>query len=118
MKAENPVFNKLLEAIDSSLSDVQRLFDEYQKNYFTYRPPEFFCLELNGEAGELANLEKKLWKGKAVDKSSLADETADVFIALFNYANSRQIDIKSALINKLRKIEKTRIELAQRNQSY
>jgi len=118
MKDKNLLLAELIGAIERSIPEIQKLFNDYQDKYFMRRPPEFFCLELNGEAGELANLEKKLWKGKKVDKSSLADEVADVFIALFNYANSRQIDIKSALIKKLNTIEKIRLELAERNEKY
>ncbi|MGB9852405.1 MAG: hypothetical protein ACPLPX_06025 [Candidatus Kapaibacteriota bacterium] len=111
-------FDNLLEAINSMLPEIQRLFDEYQNNYFPKRPPEFFCLELNGEAGELANAEKKIWKGKPISTELLADEAADVFIALLNYVNSRKIDLTSALIEKLKLIEEKRIILASKGENY
>ncbi len=118
MTKGNKTFEKLLNSIENFLPEIQNSFDEYQKAFFPYRPPEFFCLELNGEAGELANNEKKLWKGKMVEKEHLSDEAADVFIALVNYANSRQIDLKSALLKKLEKIEKTRLRLAEKKENY
>jgi NTP pyrophosphatase (non-canonical NTP hydrolase) len=72
---------------------LQEEFDRYQREAFPPRGANFFALELNGEAGELANLEKKAWKGKKIDPADFADEAADVLIALLNYANSRQIDL-------------------------
>jgi len=93
--------------ISESLSE----FDLYQKQCFPVRPPEFFCLELNGEAGELANKEKKIWKGIDINHDELADEAADVFIALMNYSNSRNIDLGKAVANKLKVIEDRRLTL-------
>ncbi|TAL68163.1 MAG: hypothetical protein EPN82_12265 [Bacteroidetes bacterium] len=101
-----------------ALNHIQSEFDSYQKNFFPERKPEFFCLELNGEAGELANEEKKLWKGKSVDKSQLEDEAADVFIALMNYSNSRQINLTEAVKEKLFKIENKRKSLAKEGKEY
>ncbi|HOK14577.1 MAG TPA: hypothetical protein PK007_06595, partial [Candidatus Kapabacteria bacterium] len=80
--------------------------------------PEFFCLELNGEAGELANLEKKIWKGKLVQLEQVADEAADTFIALLNYANSRKINLAEAVAKKLKIIEQKRVELAKKGEDY
>jgi NTP pyrophosphatase (non-canonical NTP hydrolase) len=96
--------------VEESLSASQLEFDNYQKKCFPLRPPEFFCLELNGEAGELANKEKKIWKGIEIAHEDLADEAADVFIALMNYSNSRQIDLGKAVAKKLKKIEDKRLD--------
>ena len=90
----------------------------YQDNYFTKRTPEFFCLELNGEAGELANLEKKSWKGKQINSEDFADEAADVFIALMNYSNARKINLGNAIKNKLNVIDKKRIILKDKGEDY
>jgi NTP pyrophosphatase (non-canonical NTP hydrolase) len=90
------------------LSEIQDRFDVYQKACFTERPPEFFALELNGEAGELANLEKKSWKGKAVEHTRFDDEAADVFIALMNYCNARGVELGAAVGEKLEEIERRR----------
>ncbi len=90
------------------LNRIQDNFDEYQKACFTERPPEFFALELTGEAGELANLEKKAWKGKEIDAERFADEAADVIIALMNYCNARGVRIGDAMGEKLKEIERRR----------
>lgn len=95
-------------ALPESLGAVQAGFDAYQKACFTARPPEFFALELCGEAGELANLEKKAWKGKPIPPERFADEAADVMIALMNYCNARGVDLGSAVETKLIEIERRR----------
>ncbi len=104
--------------VEDNLSEIQSLFNEYQNENFPERSPEFFCLELNGEAGELANAEKKRWKGKIVDDSVYKDEAADVLIALMNYANSRGVNLGKATRKKLKKIEKKRIELEKQGKKY
>jgi NTP pyrophosphatase (non-canonical NTP hydrolase) len=101
-----------------SLRRTQGLFDAYQRAKFTARPPEFFSLELCGEAGELANLEKKLWKGQDIAHEAVADEAADVLIALMNYANARGINLAEAVDAKLRRIEAKRAALEQQGQQY
>lgn len=103
---------------EQNLQQVQQLFDEYQRVAFTERTPEFFCLELCGEAGELANLEKKKWKGKDIPHSAIADEAADVMIALLNYSNARGIDLGAAVNNKLIRIEQKRKHLADKGEPY
>lgn len=108
----------LLNSLQSGFSAIQNGFDEYQKSCFIERSGEFFCLELNGEAGELANLEKKLWKGKTIAHEKLADEAADVFIALCNYANARTINLSEAISAKLMKIEERRQESEKNNEAY
>jgi NTP pyrophosphatase (non-canonical NTP hydrolase) len=115
MEFDQPNF---LEPIQSSLQRVQTLFDQYQQARFTPRSPEFFCLELCGEAGELANLQKKLWKGKDIEHAHLADEAADVLIALMNYANAADIDLAAAVADKLRRIEEKRKMLEERGEKY
>lgn len=108
----------LVSSAKKNLTEVQKLFDEYQKKNFPERSPEFFCLELNGEAGELANAEKKRWKGKTIPDEILSDEAADVLIALMNYANSRNIDLGKAVKTKLLTIEKKRQTLAKNGEDY
>ncbi|MCC5875247.1 MAG: hypothetical protein JJU11_03410 [Candidatus Sumerlaeia bacterium] len=94
----------------SPLSAMQGGFNAYQDACFTARPGEFFALELNGEAGELANLEKKRWKGKAIPDQALGDEAADVLIALVNYCNARGLDLAGHVAAKLVEIERRRSE--------
>ena len=90
------------------LRALQGEFRRYQAAAFPCRPPRFFALELAGETGELANLEKKAWKGRQVDAADLADEAADVCIALLNFANSRGIDLALAVEKKMRRIDDRR----------
>ena len=108
----------LLDGLIDSIENIQNGFDAYQNECFDKRLPEFFCLELNGEAGELANLEKKVWKGKEVPLERFEDEAADVLIALFNYANARGVNLGNAVHTKLNKIETNRSNLAQIGERY
>lgn len=87
------------------LRALQSEFRRYQEAAFPHRPSRFFALELAGETGELANLEKKVWKGRRVDEADFADETADVCIALLNFANSRGIDLAAAVEHKMGRID-------------
>lgn len=118
VKMASKQFSKLIETLSENIANIQREFDNYQNEYFPERSPQFFCLELNGEAGELANLEKKKWKGREVSNDKIADEAADVFIALMNYVNSREINLEKAVLNKLNIIESIRIERNERGQDY
>ncbi len=93
----------------SEIRQIQREFDDYQKAMFPERGPNFFALELNGEAGELANLEKKDWKGVEVGHERFEDEAADVLIALLNYCNARGVDLANAVETKMNKIHTKRI---------
>lgn len=104
--------------IETALSVVQSRFHAYQSAKFVQRPAEFFALELCGEAGELANLEKKRWKGKQIAEEALQDEAADVLIALMNYANARGINLAEAVVTKLQRIEEKRIALEARGEAY
>lgn len=89
---------------------LQEEFAQYQQRAFIDRPPRFFSLELCGEAGELANLEKKEWKGRTVTEQDFAEEAADVAIALLNYANSKRIDLASEMEQKMGKIDAQRTD--------
>ncbi len=99
-----------LKEFPDALEAIQRGFDAYQRAWFPERPPEFFALELAGETGELANDEKKAWKGRPVEASRFADEAADVFIALMNYCNARGVGLGVAVAAKVREIERRRRE--------
>lgn len=102
--------SRLLPVHYEGIAVLQSEFDRYQQQAFPVRGANFFALELNGEAGELANLEKKAWKGKEIDAVDFADEAADVMIALLNYANSRKIDLAKAVEEKMRWIDHRRQE--------
>lgn len=104
----HPRCQDLVERIGTSIPSVQEGFDTYQRECFIERPSEFFALELCGEAGELANLEKKRWKGTVIDPAHIADEAADVFIALMNFSNAAGIDLAAAVAAKLGRIKPNR----------
>lgn len=93
------------------LRETQHEFGRYQTAAFEARVPGFFALELAGECGELANLEKKIWRDPSnlSPFDTLADEAADVFIALMNYCNSRNMDLQEAVEAKLVRIEERRM---------
>lgn len=95
------------------LEPIQRAFAAYQAAAFGDRPPAFFALELCGEAGELANIEKKLWRRRQTDPADradhLADEAADVLIAILNYANARGINLAEVVPGKLARIDQRRL---------
>lgn len=88
---------------------LQGEFEAYQRRAFPEREPRFFALELSGETGELANLEKKVWKGRRVDGAAFTDEVADVMIAILNYANARGIDMAAAVSEKMAEIDRQRL---------
>lgn len=100
----HPLGQELVDRVSEELPSVQRAFDAYQQACFIPRPSEFFALELCGEAGELANLEKKRWKGQSIDATHRADEAADVLIALMNFCNAAGIDLGAAVAHKLGRI--------------
>ncbi len=118
MNSKKSIEKVLLNVIEDNLNKVQQQFDDYQKKSFPKRSPEFFCLELNGEAGELANFEKKQWKGRHIPHENFSDEAADVLIALMNYCNARNIDLGKAVNNKIQKIEKKRKKLQSEGKEY
>lgn len=96
------------------LRTLQHEFQHYQDVAFPVRPSRFFALELAGETGELANLEKKVWKGREVADAAFEDEAADVCIALLNFANSRGIDLAGAVEKKMSVIDQRRQERPER----
>ena len=109
-----------LTTIPAALADAQQRFDAWNRLHYPPRPPEFFALELAGETGELANKEKKVWRARTapgaspqtpleaggVTAAELAEEAADVFIALVNYCNARGVALGPAVGDKLRVLER------------
>ena len=106
--ASRDAASRMLPAGYGGLRTLQSEFRRYQAAAFPVRPPRFFALELAGETGELANLEKKVWKGRGVEDAAFEDEAADVCIALINFANSRGIDLATAVERKMRRIDRRR----------
>ena len=118
-KLGNPnSLENLLKHLSNDIDNIQSNFDAYQNECFDKRSPEFFCLELNGEAGELANLEKKAWKGKTIPVERFEDEAADVLIALINYSNARGISLGKSVHKKLLAIEEKRFMLEKNGERF
>jgi NTP pyrophosphatase (non-canonical NTP hydrolase) len=61
----------------------------------------FLALAICGEAGELANLIKKIWRGDEVDSGEIRDEMADIRIYLEHLARHLQFDLDAACERKL-----------------
>lgn len=67
----------------------------------------FMALALCGEAGELANLIKKDWRGDAGDRrEKLIEELADVGNYAFMLAALLGVDLPSEMIAKLKAVER------------
>jgi NTP pyrophosphatase (non-canonical NTP hydrolase) len=61
----------------------------------------FLALALCGEVGELANLIKKEWRGDKIEFGKLRDELADIRIYLHLLSVSLNIDLDTAVCDKL-----------------
>src|SRR5438270_5560491 len=61
----------------------------------------FLALAICGEAGELANLVKKSWRGDPVDPNDIRDEIADIRIYLEHLARHLDLDLDRACEQKL-----------------
>ena len=118
MKYNNELLSSLQEAVCRDLPSIQEKFEAYQNAHFIPRTPEFFALELSGETGELANLIKKQWRQFPIEDRTdvpvkhskeradhIAEEAADVFISLVNFANAQGIDLGRAVERKLGSIK-------------
>jgi NTP pyrophosphatase (non-canonical NTP hydrolase) len=73
----------------------------------------FLALAICGEAGELANLIKKMWRGDGAKVRDIRDEIADIQIYLRHLATHLGIDINAACHSKLLEVEK-RLETKRR----
>jgi len=64
----------------------------------------FLALAICGEAGELANLVKKMWRGDQVDVAEIQDEIADIRIYLGHLCRHLRIDLDGACERKLQEV--------------
>ena len=108
-KTMSDLSSAMLPSSYEGLRSLQKEFDRYQEAAFPQRSTSFFSLELCGEAGELANLEKKAWRGQQQDAAAFEDEAADVVIAILNYANTRGVDLAREVERKMKVIESRRM---------
>ena len=99
---------ELLEFIDL---ENQRLIERVRKNYSTQQERILArTVKLTEELGELCNEvlafngDQRKEKLDNHGKNNLSDEFADVVITTLLLAKSMNIDIKEALINKIKKI--------------
>jgi NTP pyrophosphatase (non-canonical NTP hydrolase) len=66
----------------------------------------FLALAICGEAGELANLVKKAWRGDEIDREQLQSEIADIRIYLEHISRHLDIDLDKACEEKLEDVHK------------
>jgi NTP pyrophosphatase (non-canonical NTP hydrolase) len=94
--------------------DMQEQIARFDRERFESLGPGYLALSLAGEAGELANLIKKLWRkdpgiGRAdgfqllepQERAQIADEIADVVMLCVVLANHLAIDVNAELTRKL-----------------
>lgn len=97
---------------------MQRRVAAFDAQRFRSLGPGYVALSLAGEAGELANVMKKLWRADprvglpagfaalpAADKKRIADELADVLLMSLVLANHIEIDVEEAIASKLEIID-------------
>ncbi len=66
----------------------------------------YFGNELAGEVGELLNALKKQIRDGAENDDHIAEEMADVYLTLLNFARSRGVDLEAATRAKLAKLRR------------
>jgi len=66
----------------------------------------FLALALCGEAGELANILKKQWRGDSLDRTALIAELADIRIYLEHLASHLGVDLDEACRQKVEVVRK------------
>lgn len=98
--------------------EMQARVAAFDAERFRSLGPGYVALNLAGEAGELANVVKKLWRSDpriglaegyaqidAAHREQLADELADVVMMSLVLANHLSIDVEQALGRKLAVID-------------
>lgn len=96
----NERFVKLAQAKGKLTSDTEML--------------NFLALAICGEAGELANLFKKNWRGEELDAAQVQGEIADIRIYLEHMCRYLNIDIDQACDSKLDEVAQ-RLAIKERN---
>lgn len=97
---------------------MQERIARFDSERFQSLGPGYLALSVAGEAGELANFMKKLWrKDQAIgrpdgfeqvaaeDRGQIGDEIADVVMLCIVLANHLGLDVESELIRKLQVID-------------
>ncbi len=65
----------------------------------------FLVLALCGEAGELANLMKKNWRGAPTNWSDVVKELADIGAYAFMIASELGVDLETEILRKVKEVE-------------
>ena len=98
------------------MSDIQELIEKVIKfrddrDWKQFHTPKDLAINVSLEASEV--LEHFLWKNKKEikehienHKSDIADELADVFVTILLMSHDLKVDIKDAVLNKLKQNEK------------
>ena len=91
------------ELLDTSVSleEFQEFTRHMQAEFFKPMPTSYYALAVAGEAGELANEVKKLWRQEPSTPSSqqlekIASEAADILVYLLCLSSSLDFDLGSA----------------------
>jgi NTP pyrophosphatase (non-canonical NTP hydrolase) len=100
------------------LWSLQQEVADFDAQRFRSLGPGYIALSLAGEAGELANLVKKLWRQEPTvalpegyaavpdhARASIADELADLVMLSLVLANHLEIDMEAELRRKLEVID-------------
>ncbi|MPZ14557.1 MAG: hypothetical protein GEU73_09065 [Chloroflexi bacterium] len=98
--------------------EMQRRIAAFDAERFQSLGPGYVALNLAGEAGELANAIKKLWRSDprigqpdgyaalgAPDRARVGEELADILMMSVVLANHLDIDIEAELVRKLAVID-------------
>jgi len=98
--------------------ELQQHIAQFDSERFQSLGPGYLALSIAGEAGELANFVKKLWRkhpqiaqptGFTVpdqaDRAQIGDEIADVVMLCIVLANHLAIDVEAELTRKLEVID-------------
>jgi len=91
-----------------TIEQLQEFTAHMQDNFFKPMPPPYYALAAAGEAGEMANEVKKLWRAQsddngggiwctAEDRHRIANEAADVLVYLLCTADAFGFDLGDAL---------------------
>jgi NTP pyrophosphatase (non-canonical NTP hydrolase) len=100
------------------MGETQRRVAEFDRDRFQSLGPGYLALSLAGEAGELANFMKKIWRKdvsigtrdgfaaiEAADRAEIADELADIVMLSLVLANHLSIDVDAEVTRKLEVID-------------
>ena len=98
--------------------EMQKRIARFDSERFQSLGPGYLALSVAGEAGELANFMKKLWRKdpgigrpdgfehvSAEDRAQIGDEIADVVMLCIVLANHLGIDVETELTRKLQIID-------------